>query len=54
MPNEILKNNYYNSLYNTALIMAVNIKKDFGNTRSRKPDLTTLVYGKVPPQAPGT
>ena len=32
--------------------MAVNIKKDFGNTRSRKPDLTTLVYGKVPPQAP--
>jgi replicative DNA helicase len=32
--------------------MAVNIKKDFGNTRTRKPDLTTLVYGKVPPQAP--
>ncbi len=32
--------------------MAVNIKKDLGNTRSRKPDLTTLVYGKVPPQAP--
>lgn len=32
--------------------MAVNIKKDFGNTRQRKPDLTTLVYGKVPPQAP--
>jgi replicative DNA helicase len=32
--------------------MAVNIKKDFGNTRSRKPDLTTLIYGKVPPQAP--
>ena len=32
--------------------MAVNIKKEFGNTRSRKPDLTTLVYGKVPPQAP--
>ncbi len=32
--------------------MAVNIKKDFGSTRSRKPDLTTLVYGKVPPQAP--
>jgi len=32
--------------------MAVNIKKDFGNTRSRKPDLITLVYGKVPPQAP--
>lgn len=33
--------------------MAVNIKKDFGNTRARKqPDLTTLVYGKVPPQAP--
>ncbi|MEI8279129.1 MAG: replicative DNA helicase [Bacteroidota bacterium] len=31
--------------------MAVNIKKEFGNTRSRKPDLTTLVYGKVPPQA---
>jgi replicative DNA helicase len=32
--------------------MAVNIKKDFGNTRNRKPDLTTLVYGKVPPQSP--
>ena len=32
--------------------MAVNIKKEFGNTRSRKPDLTKLVYGKVPPQAP--
>lgn len=32
--------------------MAVNIKKDFGNTRNRKPDLTTMVYGKVPPQAP--
>jgi len=32
--------------------MAVNIKKDFGGTKSRKPDLTTLVYGKVPPQVP--
>lgn len=32
--------------------MALNIKKEFGNTRQRKPDLTTLVYGKVPPQAP--
>src|SRR6185312_2397175 len=32
--------------------MAVNIKKDFGNTRNRKPDITSLVYGKVPPQAP--
>ena len=32
--------------------MAVNIKKDFGNVRNRKPDLTTMVYGKVPPQAP--
>jgi replicative DNA helicase len=31
--------------------MAVNIKKDFPSTRSRKPDLNTLVYGKVPPQA---
>ncbi len=31
--------------------MTVNIKKEFGNTRNRKPDLTTLVYGKVPPQA---
>ena len=31
--------------------MAVNIKKEFSATRSRKPDLTTLVYGKVPPQA---
>ncbi len=32
--------------------MAVNIKKDFGSTRNRKPDITTMVYGKVPPQAP--
>ncbi|MBL7720124.1 MAG: replicative DNA helicase [Flavipsychrobacter sp.] len=32
--------------------MAVNVKKDFGNTRNRKPDISTLVYGKVPPQAP--
>jgi replicative DNA helicase len=32
--------------------MAINIKKEFGNTRSRKPDLTSIVYGKVPPQAP--
>ena len=31
--------------------MAVDIKKDFGTSRSRKPDLTTMVYGKVPPQA---
>src|SRR5215217_96734 len=31
--------------------MAVNIKKDFGASRKSKPDLTTLVYGKVPPQA---
>ena len=31
--------------------MAVNIKKDFGSTSRRKPDLTTLVYGKVPPQS---
>ncbi|MBW7913741.1 MAG: replicative DNA helicase, partial [Taibaiella sp.] len=32
--------------------MAVNIKKEFGNTRNRKPDISTLVYGKIPPQAP--
>jgi replicative DNA helicase len=32
--------------------MAVNIKKEFGVSRSRKPDLTSLVYGKIPPQAP--
>lgn len=32
--------------------MAVNIKKEFGSTRSRKTDASTLVYGKVPPQAP--
>lgn len=31
--------------------MALNIKKEFGNTRSRKPDITSLVYGKIPPQA---
>lgn len=32
--------------------MAVNIKKEFGNTRNRKSDLSTMIYGKVPPQAP--
>lgn len=32
--------------------MAVNIKKEFGNARKTKPDLSSLVYGKVPPQAP--
>jgi replicative DNA helicase len=31
--------------------MAINIKKDFGVSRTRKPDLTSLVYGKIPPQA---
>ena len=32
--------------------MSINIKKDFGSARNRKPDITNLVYGKVPPQAP--
>ncbi len=36
--------------------MALNIKKDFGATSrsgsGRKPDISSLVYGKVPPQAP--
>lgn len=32
--------------------MAVNIKKEFGNTRNRKTDISTLVYGKIQPQAP--
>lgn len=32
--------------------MSDNIKKDFGNKRARKPDISSLVYGKVPPQAP--
>lgn len=34
--------------------MSVNIKKDFsGSSRQgRKPDISSLVYGKVPPQAP--
>ncbi len=31
--------------------MAVNIKKDFGGVRSRRPDVSSLVYGKIPPQA---
>lgn len=31
--------------------MATNDKKNY-NIRTRKPDLNTLVYGKVPPQAP--
>lgn len=32
--------------------MAVNIKKEFGNSRRNKTDISTLVYGKIPPQAP--
>lgn len=32
--------------------MALNIKKEFGNTKSRTPDMSTMVYGRVPPQAP--
>lgn len=32
--------------------MAVNIKKEFGQTRNRNSENSTLVYGKVPPQAP--
>ncbi len=32
--------------------MAVNIKKEFGSSWGRNPVLTTLLYGKVPPQAP--
>src|SRR5215217_14937 len=31
--------------------MAVNIKKDFGASRKSKPDVSSLVYGKIPPQA---
>lgn len=31
--------------------MAVNIKKEFGTARSRKPDVSSLIYGKIPPQA---
>lgn len=32
--------------------MAVNVKKDFGNLRKPKADVSSLVYGKIPPQAP--
>lgn len=31
--------------------MSVSIKKEFGNLRNRKPDVSNLIYGKVPPQA---
>lgn len=31
--------------------MSVNIKKELGNTRTRKPDLSNVMYGKIPPQA---
>lgn len=31
--------------------MSVNIKKDFGNLRKNKTDISSMVYGKVPPQA---
>lgn len=31
--------------------MSLNIKKDLGTTRNRKPDTTNMMYGKVPPQA---
>ncbi|NDC41046.1 MAG: replicative DNA helicase [Chitinophagia bacterium] len=32
--------------------MAVNVKKDFSGSRKSKPDISSLVYGRVPPQAP--
>lgn len=32
--------------------MAINVKKDLGNVRKNKPDLSSIIYGKVPPQAP--
>lgn len=32
--------------------MAVNIKKEFGNTLNRKVDTSTHLYGKIQPQAP--
>jgi len=32
--------------------MSLSTKKDFSGARTRKPDLTSLVYGKIPPQAP--
>src|SRR5690606_36509713 len=32
--------------------MALQIKKDFGGTRNRKSDMSSLIYGKLPPQAP--
>lgn len=31
--------------------MAVNIKKDFSNLRKGKADITSMIYGKIPPQA---
>jgi len=31
--------------------MAINIKKDFSNLRKNKTDISSLVYGKIPPQA---
>lgn len=31
--------------------MSVNVKKELGNVRSRKPDLSNVMYGKIPPQA---
>lgn len=31
--------------------MAVNVKKEFGSSRTRKSDNSSLVFGKVPPQA---
>lgn len=35
----------------TTVHMALNIKKDFGTSRSRKHEISSLVYSKVPPQA---
>lgn len=32
--------------------MTLNIKKEFGSSRDRNQDMSTLVYGKIPPQAP--
>lgn len=31
--------------------MSVNVKKELGTVRNRKPDLSNVMYGKIPPQA---
>lgn len=46
-----LKTQSVTALFKEKNEMSVNIKKELGNVRNRKPDLSNVMYGKIPPQA---